>query len=49
MRKALATAEPDWRAVEAVLAHFADVTDPYLFRSILRQLAECRGGGWRKK
>ncbi|KAH8070903.1 hypothetical protein JL721_4820 [Aureococcus anophagefferens] len=34
---------------DALLAHFADVTDPYLFRSILRQLAECRGGGWRTK
>ena len=34
---------------DALLAHFSDVTDPYLFRSILRQLAECRGGGWRKK
>jgi 23S rRNA-/tRNA-specific pseudouridylate synthase len=27
----------------------ADVSDPHLFRSVLRQLATCRGGVWRRK
>ena len=34
---------------DALLAHFADVADPHLFRSVLRQLAACRGGVWRRK
>lgn len=32
-----------------ILAHFADVNDPLLFRSILRQVAELRQGAWYMK
>ena len=34
---------------DELLRAFADCTDARLFRSVLRQLAECRGGAWRRR